>query len=270
MLDLELKKRINFQGELSKTAIYDLGVMPTTFDFAAFSVIAKSLGAEEVAFIYNGYISQKKYPEDYAWRRWANICIPICRLAGLKYRLTPHSEGFTHWYHYGSVNAVSQVTEIKKLKLPESIGPQQGKYVTVTLRDSIRNKWRDSSLPDWKKFIEYLQKYHKVEILMDCEFAPMSIEYRMSLYTGAEMNFGASNGPKALCHFSDAPYITSNIIPRSGPDDVRERFIKYMSNGGFPIGSQFNFKNKDQLLVWEPDTYETLVKSYEQWRDENK
>lgn len=245
--------------------------MPTTFDFGAFAVISKTLGAKEIRFAYNGVIATKKYPEDYAWRRWANICIPICRLAGLKYTLGPMVEGFTHWYHYGCVEAVSKELPIQKLKLPGSIPPKEGKYVTVTVRDSIRNKWRDSNLPEWAKFVDYLRsKGHRVEVLGDCEFAPISIEYRSSLYAGAEMNFGASNGPKVLCHLSEFPYITINLLPEIAPEGIAERFKNYMANGGFPENSQFSFRNKNQRLVWKPDTFNNLKESYEQWRDENK
>jgi len=273
MLTESLTKRLNLRGDLnSKTAIYDLSDMPTTFDFAVFCVIAKTLGAEEVRFVYNGEISTRKYPEDYAWRRWANICIPTCRLVGLKYSLGPLVNGFTHWYHYGCIEGLyKELNRVELLKLPESISPKDGEYVTVTLRDSIRNKWRDSDIPSWKRFIDLLRSDGwSVEVLGDCEFAPMSIEYRMSVYAGAKMNFGSSNGPMALCHFSDMPYITSNMIPRHNPGNAAERLKNYMAHGGFPYGSQFSFRNpKTQLIQWEYDTFDNLVKAYEWWKNQD-
>lgn len=268
MLSENLTKRLNLRGDLnSKLALYDLSVMPTTFDFAAFCVIAKTLGAEEVRFVI-GDISTRKYPREYAWRRWANICMPTCRLAGLEWSIGDLTEGFTHWYHYGCVEGLyKELNRIELLKLPETIAPKEGEYVTVTLRDSIRNKWRDSDIPSWKRFIELLKSdgWH-VEVLGDCEFAPLSIEYRMSVYAGAKMNFGSSNGPMALCHFSDMPYITSNIIPRHNPDNAADRLMNYMNNGGFPVGSQFSFKKTNQLIQWEYDTFDNLAKAYQWWK----
>jgi len=272
MLSEELSKKINLAGNLeSKVSIYDLATRPTTFDFASFSVISKTLGAEEVRFVYEGEIQTKKYPEDYAWRRWANICIPICRLAGLKYSLGPRVDGFTHWYHYGSVEGVyKELNRISLLKLPETIEPKKGDYVTFTLRDSIRNKWRDSDLPSWKQFASYLRaEGWEIEVMMDCEFAPLAIEARMSAYKGAKMNFGSSNGPMALCHFSDMPYITSNMIPRHNPENAAERLKTYMSHGGFPYGSQFSFKTPNQMIQWEYDTFDNLKKAYECWKKQN-
>lgn len=244
-------------------AIYDLTKMPTTFDFAAWCVIAKTAGCDHVHFIADGPIASKKYPKDIAWRRWANICLPMCKLAGMEFSVGGHEEGREFTYAYGHVEQVyKHIGRIAKLQSVYDHGDSG--YITITLRESFRNTYRNSNKEAWNRFAEYLKKRGKrVMVLHDCESAPLNLEYRMALYCGAEMNLGASNGPMALCHFSDAPYITLNMAPKRPEGERGYDLEKLMTSGGFPFGSQFSFRNADQILVWKPDTYENIVEAYE-------
>lgn len=249
-------------------AVYDLTKMPTTFDFAPWCVIAKTAGCDHVHFIADGPISVKKYPKDIAWRRWANILVPMCKLAGLDFSVGGHEEGREFTYAYGHVNQVYRaIGRIEKLK--SVYNPDESGYITITVRQSFRNAYRNSNIDAWNQFCDYLKKRGKrVMILNDCESAPLNLEYRMALYSNAEMNLGASNGPMALCHLSDAPYITLNMAPKR-PDGERGYDLeKLMEKGGFPFGSQFDFRNKNQILVWKPDTYENIVEAYESMTEE--
>jgi hypothetical protein len=209
-----------------------------TFDFAAFIVCAKTLGADHVHFRYEGEIQTKKFPAEVAWNRFENIHKPLCDLAGMTYTVGPGGDGIAPAYHYGTVEALC-----RKLghiwKFPMLDGPRG--YVTVTLRDSFRNEVRNSG-PEWQDFINASKK--RVVVLPDCEHDPIPIADRMRLYANADMNFGTSNGPLALQHFSDAPYRTFNV---SGTKELQE----HMNRTGFPVGSQFSFRNPKQLLIWD-------------------
>lgn len=250
------------------TALYDLGKQPTTFDFAAFAVIAKTVGESHVRFVYEGKISAWKYPEYLAWRRFGNIVLPICRLAGLDFSVGERIEGQAYGYGYNQVKALyDRLGRIEKLK--PTVARDRKAYTTITLRDSFRNKYRNSNLSAWNRFAEYLKKRGKeVMVLPECETAPLDVEYRMELYASADMNLGVSNGPMALCQFSEAPYITINMNPKSV--DAQYDNDKVLAKHGLFPGSQLAWRNANQLLVWEPDTYENIVRAYESLMDERK
>jgi len=239
-------------GDPAKTAVWDLRVRPTTFDFAAWLVVVKSIGCERVHFV-DGDIATTKYPAEIAWRRFKHILKPLCQLIGLPYQLVQSTDGICPAYHYGTVaNVWKNLGRIEKY--PMLPWDRQG-YYTVTLRESFRNPYRNAS-EDWIRVINTLQQRgERVMVLRDCEATPIPIEQRMRIYANARINLGASNGPFALCHFSDAPYLTFNMIPREHP----EGWIEHHAKTGFPVGSQFDFRNERQKLVWEHDDYERIM-----------
>lgn len=243
-------------------AIYDLSRMPTTFDFAAWAVLARTAGAKAVHFVVDGPIADWKYPSFLAWKRFGNIVLPICNLAGLQFTVGSLQKGEEFPYHYGDVQrAFSETGRIVKLRQTYDVEPG---YVTITLRKSFRNEFRNSNVEAWMKFKEYLEAQGKrVAVLPECEQAPLDVEYRMALYANAEMNFGASNGPLSLCHMSEAPYLTLNMAPADKTGKGYMDMESFMAKGGFPIGSNFSFRTARQALVWKPDTFENIVEAWE-------
>lgn len=220
-----------------------------TFDFSAFLVSARTLGADHVHFRYDGKLQTKKFPEAIGWKRFEHIVKPLCALAGVTHSIGPGGDGIEPEAHYGTVEALYR-KEGRIWKFPLLDGPKG--YVTVTLRNSFRNTHRNSS-PAWAEFIENLLRKREVVVIPECEDEPFSVEERMRLYSNAEMNFGVSNGPMALCHFSEAPHRTFNM--QGGKLDTW-----HLGKTGFPFGSQFSFKNDRQLMIWEPDRIETLMR----------
>ena len=244
-------------------ALWDLGKHPTTFDFAAFAVIAKTVGHHHVRFIYEERMADHKYPEWLAWRRFGNIVLPICRLAGLEFSVGKRVDGREYAYFAGTVEAMyREIKDIKKLK-PTQLIEDRG-YVTITLRESFRNAWCNSNKEAWTAFEQYLEKKNKnVMVLPECEHAPLDVEHRMAVYANADMNLGVNNGPMALCHFADVPYITINMLPPRPADTVGYDLEKLHIKTGFPSGSQYSFRTDRQIIVWERDTFENIVRSYE-------
>lgn len=245
-------------------AIYDLGKEPTTFDFASWACYARTCGMERVHFIVDGPIAQWKYPADISWKRFANILIPLCKLARLEYTVGARIEGRKFSYAAGHLNALyKQIGRIEKLKATQI--PLRTGHVTITLRESFRNRFRNSNGSEWRKFHKWLEARNvDVEVFPECENAPIDLEYRMGVYAGAAMNLGVGNGPMALCVFSDAPYLLLNLCPDpKGDKTVQYDQVKLLERQGFPPGSQFSFKNDRQLLVYEPDTFENIVRAYE-------
>lgn len=248
-----------------RPAVYDLTKMPTTYDFAAWAVIARTRGTEHVHFIMDGPIATWKYggDADIAWKRFATVLLPICKLARLRYSVGARTQGPEYSYHGGDVcRLYRELGAIKKLE-PTMTWDKSG-YVTITMRESFRNTHRNSNKEAWEKFHRYLEgKGVDVMVIPECENAPINVEHRMAWYWGADMNMGVAQGPMALCVFSDAPYITLNQNPKDTTGRAQYDIDRLLVKTGFPPGSQYDFRTPRQLLVWEPDTYENIVRSYE-------
>lgn len=251
-------------------ALYHLSHHPTTFDFAAWAIIAKTHGCDHVRFVSDGPIQTTKYPDYIAWRRFGNILVPLCQLAGLSFSVGPLMRGRQFPYLYGHVEQTYiEQGHIAKLAAPEERLLKPG-YVTVTMRESFRNTFRNSNRPAWDRFVTTLrERGRKVVVIEECESAPMILEQRMAIYAGADMNLGASGGPMTLCHFSDAPYLTLNMAPKRPEGERGYDPEQLMASSGFPFGSQFSFRNERQLLVWKPDTFENIISSFDEM-DEQK
>lgn len=243
-----------------KVALYDLGVMPTTFDFAVYAVTAKTLGYDLIYFSVRSPPTWK-YPPEISWRRWANICIPMCSLAGLKFTVGSEMEGDILGYSTGTIQKLYERTgRIEKLKAPRAFG--KSGYITITMRESFRNKWRDSNRVQWAKVAEYLMKKgEEVIVLEECESQPMALEERLAIYEGAKMNLAVGNGPMVLCWLSEAPYLTFQL-PR-GPENEYRGLVDQWSRLKFPVGSQLAFRNARQEIVWGPDDADLIIEKYE-------
>ena len=242
-------------------AIYDLSHMPTTFDFATWAINAKSHGETHVHFVADHGMTSKKYSQELGWKRFGNILVPLCKLAGLTFSVGGKMDGNEYTYKAGDLCEFYEKNGWIA-KLQPSYHMKDSGYVTVTLRESFRNKWRNSNMPAWEKFIGHLESEgRRVVVLGECELSPLDVGYRMELYAKADMNYGVSNGPVILCHLSDAPYITINMNPvnNTGKGYTIEGIMNWHK---FPIGSQYNFRNYRQILVYEPDTFENILKAH--------
>jgi hypothetical protein len=239
--------------------------MPTTYDFAVFAVMAKTMKYAEVRFIVG--MTDWKYPADIGWRRWANICIPICKVAGLPFSVGGPLPGDTLGYATGHIEALAKkVGKLDKLKAPYEFHKKG--YVTITMRESFRNKWRDSNRAEWAKVGEYLaRRGEEVIVLEECEAQPLCVEQRMAIYSNAKMNLAVGNGPMVLCWLSEAPYLSFQL-PK-GPEKEYQHLVEQWTRLGFPVGSQLSFRNPMQEIVWGPDDFELVKEKYEQLVDGN-
>lgn len=244
--------------------IYDLARMPTTYDFVPWACFARTCGAESVHFCIDGEIAHHKYPRETAWKRFATILLPVCKLAGLSWTIGAKAEGREFPYLAGNMNTLYKETgKIEKLKATQRVDKEG--YVTITLRESFRNRYRNSNVPEWEKFKSYLED-RKIDYLVfpECENEPIDLETRMAYYTHADMNLGVATGPMALCIFSEAPYLSLNQTPEpKGDEKLQYDQVKLLEAQDFPPGSQFAWKNERQLLVYEPDTFENIVSAFE-------
>lgn len=235
----------------NRLGCYELLCQPTTFDFALWAILAKSLGMTKVVLGHHGRLKPKDYSEKESWERLANIIIPICEVLDLHYEVGP-SEGVA--LMHTSSQLYNRYYEAGKLA--KFVGEPKGSgYVTVTMRNS-RKPTRNSNRPEWEKFIKWCPK--PVELVEDYAVKPISLKDRLDLYAGADMNLMVNNGPAALCYFSDYPIISMKNGLYS--DEEAGNFKIH----GIDVGFQWPHFNRKQRLVWEDDSFESIKKHYEE------
>ena len=228
-------------------ALWSLHEGPPTFDFAAWLVCVRTLGADHIHFRDHGEIQRKKFPKEVAWQRFSTIMLGLTALSGCTWSRGPGGAGITSGYHAGTVQALYK--ELGRIWKFHNDYPGDKGYVTVTIRESFRNTIRNSSSA-WKRFIR--ESKRRVVVIPESENDPMPFPQRMALYSNAEMNFGVNNGPMWLCAFSEAPYRIFNLAP------TKELKAHYQKTG-FPEGSQLAFRNDRQEMVWAKDDLETIM-----------
>lgn len=259
------------EEKAKRVALYDLSVLPTTYDFACYAVIAKTLGYDEIRFVVDRGMATWKYPADIGWRRWANICIPTCALADIKFSVGSRTiDGDILGYKTGDVERVyKHIGHIVKLVSPLKYDKEG--YVTLTMRQSFRGGWRNSNVPEWKRVAEWLKSQKEEVIILDeCEANPIAIERRMAVYVNAKMNLAVGNGPMVLCWLSEAPYLTFQLPAREGREEKYDALVKQWDKMGFPVGSQLSWKVARQEIVWGPDDYDLIRQKYEQMMGQQK
>jgi hypothetical protein len=237
--------------------------MPTTFDFAVTAVLARTLGFDGVHFDVRGMASWK-YPAEIGWRRWANILVPLCSLAGLRMSAGAGMKGEALGYATGDVETLyRKLGRVSKLAAREA--PDRSGYVTITMRDSFRNAWRNSNRREWERVREVLiARGEDVIVLEDAEDAPMPVGQRLALYEGAKMNLAVGNGPMVLCWLSEAPYLSFQLPEPRGHERELAELVSQWDRMGFPVGSQLSFRNARQEIVWGPDDADLILERFDE------
>jgi hypothetical protein len=151
--------------------------------------------------------------------------------------------------------------------------------VSITLREAKYQPHRNSNLPEWLKFADWLkERGEQVVFVRDTDKAEeelegydtlpeasLDLDVRMALYQQAKMNYFVSNGPAVMPWFSDAPWMMIHSLNKDDPydanrPDIWQHFI------GVPEGGQFPWASKRQHFVWGPspmpDVLEVMQKSW--------
>jgi hypothetical protein len=221
-------------------AVYDLSKCPANFNVCEFLSAASAYGAEEVVFCdTKGLLS--KYSRERTEERIANILVPACGLIGLKYSFGPKTgEYIEPGYKIQVVmEAYKKTGKIGKFR---SDRPAGEKY-TVTLRNYDRYEDRNSDRDAWAWFAKEIGAY----VIEEWYDEPISLEDRMALYAGAEMNYFVGNGPAALCVYSDYPY---TMILKTDYEGLELQ--------GMNWGDQYPWVQENQRCIWGTDNIETL------------
>ena len=156
--------------------------------------------------------------------------------------------------------------------------------VTITIRDYMYDKARNSNIEACSQFANYLnsRSYHPV-IIPDTDNAfcenhqfdgltvfkecAWNIDLRASLYESAFLNFFPPTGPSQLAVYNpQCSYIQMNSLPKGSIITTKE---SYKLNR-HPIGSDYKFATRNQRMYFKPDTFENLVSEFERFeKDQN-
>lgn len=222
------------------SALYDLGHRITSYDFFTWMLAVQAMGASEIVFKVERF-NDRKWSQGEARQRFENYIRPGPDLAGMPSRIGSHGEDIG-----GHMMPDLMARPFKRLR--SVFAPASHRY-TVTLRRCWHNKAKNSDEKVWLEFAAAIGAY----VIPDFDAKPIGLFERMSLYAGAEMNFGVPNGPTALCSMSEYP-VTIFCDPAT-------------SKGGFAAhgiaeGEQYPYALPGQRLVWEKPTLDGLMREF--------
>src|SRR5262249_55124757 len=148
--------------------------------------------------------------------------------------------------------------------------------IVITLREKEGWQDRNSQIPEWIKFAEYLRDQGR-DVLFVRDFdmareplpfptypeASLDTHIRLALYEAAACNFFVANGPVHLALFTERPMLA--FIPVKGDD------YEYWANTptfwrdlhGVEQFGQMPWSRPDQRLVWGMDDFETIRKAWD-------
>jgi hypothetical protein len=233
-------------------ASYHLEIQPTTFDVASWLVTVKTWGATEASILGKKFKHKNGYPDEVARSRLEHIVRPLFALAELPIVEKPEPGPYFTHFMKGVHMAWRENSKIWKYPYKK-----KHDHVSVTLRNSFRNKSRDSNRPEWEKVISWLENNgEKVVVLEDREKDPISIQDRWDAYQ-CKFNLFTGGGPSYLCFFSDAPYIS--FFKGLTEHD----YYLLMIHHWHYTNMKFPWAKKNQRVVWGEDKFENIVRNFE-------
>jgi hypothetical protein len=223
------------------SALYDLKTRITTYDFFTWMLNVQSMGAREIVFKVDEGFNDRKWSEHESRQRFENYIRPGPDLAGLPSRIGTDGEDV------GS-HMLQELMQ-RPFKRMRTVFPPAGHRYTVTLRRCYHNKRKNSDQNLWRAFADRIGAH----VIPDYDEKPIGLFERMSLYAGAEMNFGVPNGPMALCSMSPYP-VTIFADPKV--------CAKGFASHGMAVGQQYPYALPGQRIVWERPTMAGLMREF--------
>lgn len=171
---------------------------------------------------------------------------------------------------------VPRITVPPTLKEEMQARLQWREPVTITLREHKHWEHRNSSMTDWLRFGEYLKdrgEYvifvrdyaHADEPIVGFETMPEASKNflgRGALYESAKCNLFVSNGPATLGVFGTRPWLQF-VDVTTDEKYLQNRPDWWWLHHGLSKGEQLPWSAPNQRIIWEPDTYEGMVRAWE-------
>lgn len=152
--------------------------------------------------------------------------------------------------------------------------------VTITLREAAHYANRNSNLEAWLKFardliaqgeeVIFVRDTHKAAEELagftTCQIASESLHTRLALYERAKANLFVANGPATLNYFIDTPFLMFSEIDHDEVGLYEPAWPSWWPKTmGIEVGEQFPWFNREQHIVWKPDSYSNLCAAWEEF-----
>lgn len=150
--------------------------------------------------------------------------------------------------------------------------------VVITLREHDKWEHRNSGIPEWLRFGEYLEaRGENVIFLRDTAFADAELEgfetfpaaskdlfIRTALYEQAKCNLFVSNGTSVWGQFGTRPWLMFVDCNEAEKYSQNTTHWWQMANGIAPPTGQWPWAGPQQRMVWAPDTFDNIVAAWEE------
>ncbi len=270
--------------------VYNRCLAPHCFDFLCFLINSELERIKEGApaplqVCFHGVPPSES---EYTRGMFLNVMRPLLKLVGAveNYDAINGRRYNDHAVLKPTVDFFNQGMTIPKLKCtPEAAAsllrdfPEDNSYVSITLREATHFDHRNSNLPEWIKFANYLKDqgirviflrdtakaYDPIEGFETYPAASLDVDVRFGFYERALANFGCANGPMTMCLFSNKPvYIFTQI---SSSDNYSANTPHWwITNNGITEGQQFPWCADNQRIVWLDDNFENIKKTWDDFR----
>lgn len=269
-------------------AVFNRGVSPHCFDFINWVINSEMIRIKEgaPAPLKVCFYGQPPAANEYLDEMFYNVMVPSLKLVGAVQEPRA-SDGWCHndlavarpaveMFNAGQPIVRFKATPPAVSMVTNDYTPKT--YVALTLREAKHWPHRNSHLPEWLKFADYLKAkgYRPIfvrdtakadEAIEGYETYPMAakdIDVRMAFSEGALCNVGVSNGPSSMWWYGTSPFIC--LVTIEEDSNYKPNTTNWWwTNNGIKPGEQFPWLLDKQRLVWcESDSYEQLVKSWEE------
>ncbi len=231
-------------------ACYDLEQQLVSSDFYGWLIEWANKGATEIVFKTDKYREGSIYSNHIMRRRFETMLKPGPAFIGLPSREGDDGERVG----IGSKNKdiIKFARENRSLrKLRSVLAPKDVRY-TITIRQALKSKWRNSNRDAWLKFASEIGAF----IIEDYEVKPFDIYDLMALYAGAKMNFGVWGGPMYICSLSEYPCMIFNC----------QALGQFLEKSGAVPGEHMPWCRDNQFTFWEPDNFAYIDTRFKEWR----
>ncbi len=284
---------------MTVTAVYDLQKQPTSYDFFTFLTAIATYTSNaneklEVVFLPaenpTGFQLEKHRASHgislvNQQKRFENILKPGCAFADATFKIFESRALASDYLEHTKDQITSSHSMARVIAAWKKCGyryklhtattmsplPIYKEYITITLRNSFRDAFKNTNVAVWEEFAIRVQEEGKHEVIMlpdnesdrlENQDLVKNINDRFWLYENAAMNFGTNNGPMVLCMYSNAPYMLVNFMTEGSASRAHLIAVQITPNAQLP------FANVDQRICWDHvETIEDIWEVYQTWRE---
>jgi len=233
-------------------ARYPCATELNTFDFFGWQAQVAAMGATEIVFDTSHGFGPSIWPPEVQRRRFDTIIAPGPAMLGIPSREGTDGEQLASSRFRYLCDFADMHPDFPRLRSVST--PARGIKYTVTLRNQAKSRHRNSNAPAWRIFAKEIGAV----VIEDFDDKPIHVHERMSLYAGAEMNFGITCGPLVMCSLSAYPCALFGFGWEWGNG--------FLEKAGLRYGQQMPWMGKNQFAVWDRDHLDTIREWFREWR----